>query len=98
MNLRPIGSSQFVVELDGGLEVLFSYLTPVACRWTNGSSNTYYKTAKKWSPTTSRHVNNYIGRGFPLVIEKDQSYFDALLSDIDYRNIHTQKEDISYGY
>ena len=55
--------------------VLFSYATPVASydKHTYG----YSRTAKKWSKTTTRHINKWLdGVQAP---ELPQSYFDNLL-------------------
>lgn len=65
------------LHLDGGLTVLFSYETPVACRWSNGDTYAQYKTDKKWSVTTSRHINKWLnGDGAQF---KPQDYFDNLV-------------------
>ena len=55
MQLRPIASNMTQLDLSAGTSVLFSYQTPVACLTDNG----YYRTSKKWSVTTSRHINQY---------------------------------------
>ena len=74
MKLSPIQSN--LTELDvGGLLVLFSYETPVALR----NRGQYYKTDKKWSNTTTRHVNKWLDGAEALPVE--QSYFDELLGD-----------------
>ena len=56
MQLRPIASNMTQLDLADGTSVLFSYSTPVACLTDNG----YYRTAKKWSVTTSRHINKWL--------------------------------------
>jgi hypothetical protein len=86
MNLNPIASNMTEVQMSGGLTVLFSYKTPVACRWTNGMEQVVYKTSKKWSATTSRHIGKWIilqDDWTPRTIsEKPQEYFDNLLSEV----------------
>jgi hypothetical protein len=56
MKLRQAGSNQTVIELGDGIEVLFSYSTPVAA-FVPGIG--YVRTAKHYSVTTSRHINAY---------------------------------------
>ena len=81
LNLEPIGSNQSEVTIDNHdtgtcLRVLFSYKTPVAAF----VNNRLVKTSKKWSATTSRHINAWIdGRE---VEEEPQEFFDNILSEI----------------
>ena len=78
MNLKQVGSNMTELELSGGLKILFSYQTPVACRWSNASNSHYfYKTDKFWSRTTSKHVNAWVEKGVTDV--KPQDYFDSLV-------------------
>ena len=56
MQLRQIASNMTQLDLSDGTQVLFSYKTPVAC-YDNGR---YYRTATKWSVTTSRHINKWL--------------------------------------
>jgi hypothetical protein len=60
MRIKNIGSNQtsVVSKLPSGgtIEVLFSYETPVAVR---GPTRTY-KTERKWSVTTSKHINKFL--------------------------------------
>jgi hypothetical protein len=72
MNLTPLGSNQTQLDLADGTTVFFSYRTPVACLTDNG----YYRTSKKWSVTTSRHINKWLGG--VLAKEQPQEYFDSL--------------------
>ena len=74
MNLKPLASNKTELTLADGTQVLFSYQTPVAC-WTNGE---YFKTSKKWSHTTTRHINSWVH----LAIEKPQEYFDNLIKGV----------------
>jgi len=55
MQIRQIASNQTQLNLRGA-EVLFSYETPVAACLEGG----YIRTATKWSPTTSRHINSWL--------------------------------------
>ena len=77
MKLTPIKNNMTEVELDDK-RVLFSYSTPVAVigYHTNGDCFVY-KTAKKWSKTTSRHINLFLdGKSAQ---EMPQDYFDKLV-------------------
>jgi hypothetical protein len=74
MKLNHIAANKNEITLGDGTQVLFSYQTPVAC-WVNGE---YFKTSKKWSNTTSRHINSWVH----LATEKPQEYFDNLVSSV----------------
>ena len=56
MKVKSIGSNQTEVT-SNGCRVLYSYETPVALQ---GPSGKYYKTDRKWSVTTSRHINKWV--------------------------------------
>ena len=77
MQLRPIASNMTQVDLNNGYQVLFSYQTPVACLSDNG----YYRTATKWSTTTTRHINKWLDG--VLAKEQPQQFFDELARQID---------------
>ena len=70
MKLNPIQSNMTQLTLNDGTQVLFSYQTPVAC-WKDGQ---FFKTDKKWSNTTTRHINKWTH----LATIKPQAYFDEL--------------------
>lgn len=71
MKLNTIGPNQNEVEINGNT-VFFSYKTPVAAN-VNGA---FYRTAKHWSTTSSRHINKWLdGRNAE---EKPQEFFDKL--------------------
>jgi hypothetical protein len=74
MNLKPLASNKTELTLEDGTQVLFSYETPVAC-WINGE---FFKTSKKWSNTTSRHINSWVH----LATEKPQEFFDNLVKGV----------------
>lgn len=80
MNLTPIKTNMTELNLDGGLTVLFSYKSPVAVKWSNGQEYQYIKTAKKWSNTTTRHINTWLNGREALV--KPQEYFDNLIAEV----------------
>ena len=77
MQLRPIASNMTQLDLPNGYQVLFSYQTPVACLSDNG----YYRTATKWSSTTTRHINKWLD--WVLAKEQPQSFFDELARQMD---------------
>jgi len=58
----------------GGCTVLFSYETPVAAYTpTQG----YVRTSKKWSVTTSRHINKWLDG--VTAEERPQEFLDSLI-------------------
>ena len=70
MNLLNLGNNMTELTVNN-IKVLFSYNTPVAC-WQNGE---FFKTSKKWSSTTSKHINSWVH----LATEKPQDFFDDLV-------------------
>ncbi len=80
MNLNPIKANMTELEY-GGLKILFSYKTPVAMIT---STFTAFKTEKKWSATTTRHINTWLKMYEPFngAIEKPQEFFDNLLKGV----------------
>ena len=74
MQLRQIASNMTQLDLSDGTQVLFSYRTPVACY----DSGRYYRTATKWSVTTSRHINKWLGG--VLAKEQPQEFFNELVA------------------
>jgi len=77
MKLNPIAANMNEVKTDG-FTILFSYKTPVAC--VDHSSEWFYRTSKKWSNTTTRHINKWLN-GIKA-IEKPQEYFDSLVGQV----------------
>ncbi len=71
MKLKPIGANKTELTLADGTQVLFSYQTPVAC-WIDGQ---FYKTDKKWSMTTTKHINSWAH----CAIDKPQAFFNNLV-------------------
>ena len=74
MKLNHLASNKTELTLADGTQVLFSYQTPVAA-WKDGE---YFKTSKRWSHTTTRHVNSWAH----LATEKPQEYFDNLVKGV----------------
>ena len=76
MKVNPVGSNMTEVEtmLNSGktAKILFSYKTPVAAC----IEGVCYKTAYKWSVTTSRHINKWLDGMTAEVMP--QSFFDDL--------------------
>jgi hypothetical protein len=73
MKLRQIGSNQTEVTLNPNIQVLFSYETPVACV----HHGEVFRTDKKWSVTTSKHINRWLdGREAKIA---SQVFFDTLV-------------------
>ena len=75
MNLKQLGSNQTELEIKGA-RVLFSYSTPVACE----SVGKRYRTNKKWSNTTTRHINAWLGGVDAEAVSQD--FFDNLVKGV----------------
>ena len=77
MKLNPVAQNQTEVELPSGVTVFFSYKTPVAAHIPGEG---YYRTDKRWSVTTSRHIGQFLSRngGSGKATERPQAYFDTL--------------------
>ena len=60
MKIKNVGSNMTEVELNGCI-LLYSYDTPVAGKNTDGwyCGNAMFKTDRKWSATTTRHINKW---------------------------------------
>lgn len=67
MRLFEQGSNVRLLKLDDGTEILFSYGIPVA-----GFIPTqgYIRTDEHHSPTTSRHINGYVGQTCKTVAQE----------------------------
>jgi len=76
MKLKRTGYNQTVVSLNNGVEVFFSYDTPVSGR---SADNEYFKTEEYYSRTTSRHINNYLGGVKSTTVS--QEIIDTLADD-----------------
>jgi hypothetical protein len=73
MRLRPIKANTTELVLDDGYTVLFSYQTPVAAQEPGGG---YLRTNKKWSKTTTRHINQWLAGA--TAAEVNQEVLDSL--------------------
>jgi len=74
MNLKQIGSNQTEITTAKGNRVLYSYETPVAA-WTEQGA---VRTSTKWSMTTSKHINAYLG-GKDVGKEVPQEWLNSLV-------------------
>ena len=72
MKLNQIAPNQTEV-VTNGKTVFFSYNTPVAA-CVDGQ---YFRTGKKWSVTTSKHINRWLD-GVKAEV-KEQAFFDSLV-------------------
>ncbi len=75
IQLKHIGSNMTQIETITGNVVLFSYNTPVAACLNDGRG--FIRTAKKWSATTSKHINKWLNGA--RAVEVDQSILDRLV-------------------
>ena len=71
MKLNPIRSNMNEVETKNA-RILFSYRTPVAA-WVGGNA---YRTEKRWSVTTSKHINQWLDG--VKAEQRPQAFFDNL--------------------
>ena len=75
MKLKTIASNMTELNFNG-VSIMFSYKTPVA-GWDNQGA---FRTGKHYSPTTSKHINKYLG-GSNVGRNVPQDYIDNLLGD-----------------
>jgi hypothetical protein len=78
MKLLRIGTNENVVCFDNGTEVLFSYSMPVAGKRFVDDALQIFKTDKKWSVTTSKHINRYLKTFNAEAVVLPQEEIDAL--------------------
>ena len=74
MKLHKLGPNETEVRFSSGLTVLVSYSTPVAATLVDGTT---IRTAHKWSVTTSKHINRWLGSCKATIVP--QSQLDTLL-------------------
>jgi hypothetical protein len=77
LKLKPIASNMNLLETPAQI-VLFSYATPVASF--DKSNYQFNRTNKKWSKTTTRHINKWLDG--VKANELPQEYFDNLLGSV----------------
>ena len=68
MKLVPHGSNQNVLIFENGIKVLFSYQTPVAAFH---PIKGWLRTSKKYSVTTSKHINKWLAGVSPSIVNQD---------------------------
>jgi hypothetical protein len=72
IKLNPIGANQRELQI-GDTMILFSYKTPVAA-WVSGRG--WLRTDTKYSKTTTKHINSWLGGVGTVVPQTD---IDTLL-------------------
>lgn len=80
MNLKSIGANQTEINVNGVI-ILFSYSTPVAAFVSSIAEIPagWYKTNKKYSKTTTKHINQWYSGEYQ---EKDQQWFYNLIAGV----------------
>ena len=76
MKLKPIKSNMNELVLNKDTTILFSYQTPVA-GWDEQGA---FRTDKKYSKTTTRHINEYLG-GKDIGRVVPQEYIQSLTDE-----------------
>jgi len=75
MNLTPIAANQTEVEFTNGMQVFFSYNTPVIVQHSSGR---LFQTMEHYSRTTSKHITQFLnGRKAEKV---EQSFINQFVS------------------
>jgi len=75
MELKKLGNNETQVNQNGYL-VLYSYHTPVAIH--HLASGQEWRTSKKWSATTSKHINKWVS---DKAIAVTQETLEAIIKD-----------------
>ena len=75
MKLKNLGANKTQLTMTEGTVIFFSYQTPVAALLPSGQ---YVRTAKKWSVTTSKHINQWLGPFKDNAITQPQEFFDNI--------------------
>jgi hypothetical protein len=68
MKLRPINPNCTEITV-GEYTILFSYKTPVAYHL---EGKGYFKTSKKWSKTTLKHINQWLDGSNAIEVSQDE--------------------------
>ena len=74
MKLKRIKNNLTEITTASNDKILVSYETPVAAH----IEGVYYRTAKKWSQTTTRPLSFWLES--VKAVEKEQSFFDNLMA------------------
>ena len=75
MKLIRFGSNQNLVIINDDTEIFYSYKTAVAGK----IKGKYYKTNEWYSRTTTRHINNYLGK--LKYLECNPSFFESIVDN-----------------
>ena len=75
MKIETHGANKTEVNLNDGTLIFFSYQTPVAGRDKQG----FFRTDKKWSVTTSKHINQWLDIYHADARIVGQNWIDSLL-------------------
>lgn len=80
LRIKPVGTNQTELHTSEWI-VFFSYETPVAAY--NKQHVKSYRTTKKFSVTTSKHINQWLGmgRGVGKVEEISQAEIERILEN-----------------
>lgn len=84
MKLKPIAPNQTEISI-GDDAIFFSYAEPVAAC----IAGRYYRTKKKWSTTTSKHINDWLDGTAAEV--RSQEWFDQLIPAM---RVNAQDEEV----
>jgi len=76
MKINNVGSNMTELATNSGAVILFSYSTPVAALLPSGQ---YVRTEKKYSATTTRHVNKWL-QGVSANVETRSAEFISNLT------------------
>ena len=76
MKISNVGSNMTELSTNSGAVILFSYSTPVAAMLPSGQ---YVRTEKKYSATTTRHVNKWL-QGVSANVETRSAEFISNLT------------------
>ena len=77
MKLKQLGSNMSEIELGSfpnNTSIMFSYSTPVAGYDSKGA----FRTDEHYSPTTSKHINKYLGDAKSIARTVSQDYINGL--------------------
>ena len=77
MKKRKINTNESEITLASGLTIFYSYDTPVA-GWDDKGP---FRASKKWSVTTSRHINKYLG-GSDIGRTVSQEWIQGLVNHV----------------
>jgi hypothetical protein len=81
MKLKQLASNMTELQI-GSTHILFSYETPVAIL----HDEQFYRTSKKWSVTTSKHIGKWSNLFWNVPFsdwqEKPQEWFDEFINSL----------------